>query len=224
MLVLFLLALVQTALVARDEVLVQDAARAAAREASVGAAACPRARRGAADACEVSRSRCTARAASAIRSTVVVRYVDHTNLPLVGPLFPDVVLHASGDDARRTMRRNERGNVSIIAVAGVGLALVLCLGVARVGAAAALQARADTAADAAALAGADALALGRQPATRSNAPRAAAADNGARLVSCSCAGDAAEVIVEIGRAHGRARAELTPAPSVDLSRAPALAP
>ena len=36
-LVLFLLALVQTALVARDEVLVQDAARAAVREASVGA-------------------------------------------------------------------------------------------------------------------------------------------------------------------------------------------
>ena len=36
-LVLFLLALVQTALVARDAVLVQDAARAAVREASVGA-------------------------------------------------------------------------------------------------------------------------------------------------------------------------------------------
>ena len=36
-LVLFLLALVQTALVARDEVLVQDAARAAVREASVDA-------------------------------------------------------------------------------------------------------------------------------------------------------------------------------------------
>ena len=36
-LVLLLLALVQTALVARDEVLVQDAARAAVREASVDA-------------------------------------------------------------------------------------------------------------------------------------------------------------------------------------------
>ena len=31
--------------------------------------------------------------------TVVVRYVDHTRLPLVGPLYPDVVLHA-----RATMR------------------------------------------------------------------------------------------------------------------------
>jgi Flp pilus assembly protein TadG len=38
-LVMLLLALVQTALVARDAVLVQDAARAAAREASVGASA-----------------------------------------------------------------------------------------------------------------------------------------------------------------------------------------
>jgi len=37
-LILFLLGLVQTALVARDQVLLQDAARAAAREASVGAA------------------------------------------------------------------------------------------------------------------------------------------------------------------------------------------
>ena len=26
---------------------------------------------------------------------VVVRYHDHTNLPLVGPLFPDVILHAT---------------------------------------------------------------------------------------------------------------------------------
>ena len=49
----------------------------------------------------------------------------------------------------------ERGNVSILMVGGVALAAVLCLGVARVGAAAMLAARADTAADAAALAGAD---------------------------------------------------------------------
>ncbi len=58
----------------------------------------------------------------------------------------------------------ERGNVSILMVGGVALAAVLCLGVARVGAAAMLAARADTAADAAALAGADALALGRSSA------------------------------------------------------------
>ena len=116
----------------------------------------------------------------------------------------------------------ERGNVSVIAVAGVGLALVLCLGIAKVGGAVMLGARADTAADAAALAGADALALGRSPGRAADAARAAAADNGARLVSCACAGSTAEVVVEIvagiGRAHGQARAE------VDLSRGPMLAP
>lgn len=117
---------------------------------------------------------------------------------------------------------SERGNVSVIAVAGVGLALVLCLGVARVGGAVVLQSRADTAADAAALAGADSLALGHDSSAATDAARAAAADNGARLVTCRCSDDVAEVAVEIvgeiGRAHGHARAE------VDLSRVPALSP
>jgi secretion/DNA translocation related TadE-like protein len=106
------------------------------------------------------------------------------------------------------MTGDERGNVSIVALAGVGLAIVLCLGIARVGGAAALKARADTAADASALAAADSLALGRTAGAALGAARSAAADNGARLVSCSCAGASAEVVVEIGRAHGRARAEV----------------
>jgi len=97
-LVLLLLALVQTALVARDQLLVQDAARAAAREASVGA--------------DAGRVRDAARRALAgvtvdvsrhggIGEPVVVvaRYRHRTNLPLVGPLFPDPVLRA-----RATMR------------------------------------------------------------------------------------------------------------------------
>jgi len=92
-LVLFLLALVQTALVARDEVLVQDAARAAAREASVNSGssrvvdAARRTLRGV--DVEVRRS-------GGVGEPVVVavHYRDHTNLPLVGPLFPDVVLNA----------------------------------------------------------------------------------------------------------------------------------
>ena len=113
----------------------------------------------------------------------------------------------------------ERGNVSIIALAGIALAFVLCIGVARVGAAVVLQSRADTAADAAALAGADALALGSSARAATRAAAAAAADNGARLVECSCTGVVAEVTVEIdreiGRAHGHARAD------VDLSREPA---
>ena len=93
-LVLFLLALVQTALVARDEVLVQDAARAAVREASVDAgegrvvAAARRTLRGV--DVEVHRSNGVGRPV-----VVVVRYHDHTNLPLVGALYPDVVLHAT---------------------------------------------------------------------------------------------------------------------------------
>ena len=122
------------------------------------------------------------------------------------------------------MTGTERGNVSIIAVAGVALSIVLCLGVARVGAAAALKARADTAADAAALAGADALALGHPPTDAARAARAAAVDNGARLVSCSCAGVAAEVVVEIGRAHGHARAELSPPAPKGPIPAPVLVP
>ena len=97
-LILFLLALVQTALVARDEVLVQDAARAAAREASVGADGsrvvdgARRALRGV--EVEVHRAGGVGEPV-----TVEVRYHDHTNLPLVGPLYPDVALRA-----RATMR------------------------------------------------------------------------------------------------------------------------
>jgi secretion/DNA translocation related TadE-like protein len=101
---------------------------------------------------------------------------------------------------------SERGAVSILALAAVGISIVLCLGIGRVGGAAVLQARADTAADAAALAGADELALGRGPGAAVRAAREAASANRARLVSCSCAGDAAEVVVQIGRAHGHARA------------------
>ena len=97
-LLLFLIALFQTALVARDQVLVQDAARAAVREASVGGS----------DARVRDAARRTlgdvdidVRRAGGVGEpvTVVVRYVDHTRLPLVGPLYPDVVLHA-----RATMR------------------------------------------------------------------------------------------------------------------------
>jgi secretion/DNA translocation related TadE-like protein len=103
-------------------------------------------------------------------------------------------------------QRGERGAVSILMLAAVGIAVVLCLGIGRVGGAAVLQARAETAADAAALAGADALALGHRPADALRAARSAAALNQARLVSCTCAGRAAEVVVQTGRAHGHARA------------------
>jgi hypothetical protein len=93
-LLMVLLALLQTAFVARDQVLLQDAARAAVREASVGAD--------------------ESRVIDAARRTlagvevdvypadrigdpvsVTVRYAEHTNLALVGPLYPDLTLHAT---------------------------------------------------------------------------------------------------------------------------------
>jgi hypothetical protein len=123
------------------------------------------------------------------------------------------------------MRRPESGNISLVALAGVALAIVLCLGVARVGAAAGLKARADTAADAAALAGADSLAIGQSGVEATRAARDAAADNGARLISCACAGASAEVVVSIGRAHAGARAETDArGRRAGVTRAPRLAP
>ena len=93
-LVMLLLALIQTALLARDAVLVQDAARAAAREASVDAGA---------DRIRDAARRTLARADVTVDRGgrvgdpvhVVVRYVDHTDVPMVGRLLPDLTLHAS---------------------------------------------------------------------------------------------------------------------------------
>ena len=97
-LILFLLGLVQTALVARDQVLLQDAARAAAREASVGAAP-SRVR----DAARRSLAGVTVdvQRQGGVGDPVVVvaRYHDRTSVPFVGGLFPDVDL-----TARATMR------------------------------------------------------------------------------------------------------------------------
>ena len=92
-LILFLIAVVQTALVARDQVLVQDAARAAVREASVGGSDSrvrDAARRALGDVTVDVRR--TGGAGGSV--TVVAHYLDHTNLPLVGPLYPDVELRA----------------------------------------------------------------------------------------------------------------------------------
>jgi secretion/DNA translocation related TadE-like protein len=115
------------------------------------------------------------------------------------------------------MTRNERGSISVVAVAGVALAMALLIGLARLGAAEMLRARADNAADAAALAAADALALGKGVGAAADAASATAAENGAQLVSCDCGDDSAEVVVSITpspalrlprRVLGRARAEV----------------
>jgi len=92
--VFMLLAVVQTALVARDEVLVVHAAREAAREASVGAgeervrAAVGRVLPGASVLVAPDPGIGEPRA-------VTVRFVSHTDLPLVGAIFPDPELTAS---------------------------------------------------------------------------------------------------------------------------------
>lgn len=104
LLVLLLLALLQTALVARDEVLVTHAARAAVREASVGSAAARV--RGAAThvlpGAKVAVRREGAANEVGVPIEVSVVYVSHTDVPLVGPLYPDVTLHG------RAVMRAER--------------------------------------------------------------------------------------------------------------------
>jgi hypothetical protein len=90
-------------------------------------------------------------------------------------------------------------------VAGLALALVLMLGVARVGHAASDKARAETAADAAALAAAGAIV---RDGDAFAAARAAAAENGGRLDACSCGGRTPTVTVTLGAATVRARAEV----------------
>jgi Flp pilus assembly protein TadG len=93
-------------------------------------------------------------------------------------------------------------------VAGLALALVLMLGVARLGHAASDKARAETAADAAALAAAGVLARGGDVGSADAAAADAAARNDARLDACSCGGRMPTVTVSLGAATVRARAEV----------------
>lgn len=87
--VLLMLAIVQFALVARDELVVVHAAREAARAASVGASGSDAATRVLPGA-SVSISG-GERVGDLVVATVSYRSV--TSLPLVGPLIPDLVLH-----------------------------------------------------------------------------------------------------------------------------------
>lgn len=123
-----------------------------------------------------------------------------------------------------TRAPTERGAVSVLVVAVLVMGMVLCVGAARLGAAMVARARADVAADAAALAAAGALARGHGPAAAEAAARETAARNDGLLVSCTCAGTSATVVVEVGVAglgplgsvaRGRARAEVGPACVVD---------
>ena len=94
MLVLFLFALVQVALIARDKVLVVHAARVAAREASVDAGA-DRVRAAATHALGGADVDVQRRGKVGDPVEVEVTYVSKTNLPLIGALVPDVTLHST---------------------------------------------------------------------------------------------------------------------------------
>ena len=90
--VLLVFALLQFALVARDELLVVHAAREAARAASVGASGADG--RGA----RAARARAVSISGGAEVGDLVVAVVSYhsvTDLPLVGPLIPDPWLHAT---------------------------------------------------------------------------------------------------------------------------------
>jgi secretion/DNA translocation related TadE-like protein len=92
--------------------------------------------------------------------------------------------------------RGERGSVSVVVAAAVGMALVVTMGAADVGRALIARSRAEAAADLAALAAAQELAF-----PSGIDPEGFAADyavrNGARLVSCSCAEGSSEAIVRV---------------------------
>ena len=96
----------------------------------------------------------------------------------------------------RMRMERERGSVSVVVAAMVGMALVVSMGVADVGRALIARSRAEAVADLAALAAAQELAFpsGVDPATLA----ADYADrNGARLVSCSCAAGTSVATVEV---------------------------
>jgi secretion/DNA translocation related TadE-like protein len=104
---------------------------------------------------------------------------------------------------------SQRGNVTIVVVAAVVLAGLLCLAVARLGGAAVDKARANTAADAAALAAAGVLARGGTAVDAVRVARSTASANGATLTRCRCSGTEATVDVRVNSARSRARAQVT---------------
>jgi secretion/DNA translocation related TadE-like protein len=91
----------------------------------------------------------------------------------------------------------ERGSVSVVLVAAIGVALMCTMGVADVGRVLVERSHAEAAADAAALAAAQDLAL----ATGDPAADAArfADENGTVLIECSCASEAGEAVVTVRR-------------------------
>ncbi len=92
--------------------------------------------------------------------------------------------------------RSQRGSVTLVAAATMGLIVVLTLGAADLGSALVAREQARSAADAAALAAAQELVLptGRPPI---DVARDFAEDNGAVLVACACEPGTAEAVVTV---------------------------
>ena len=88
---LLLLAVVQVGLVVRDQVLATHAAREGARAAAVGSPARPAALAGSG----LRGDRLTVEVAQGELVRVAVRYRSSTDLPLIGPLLPDLMLRAN---------------------------------------------------------------------------------------------------------------------------------
>lgn len=101
------------------------------------------------------------------------------------------------------MRSDERGQAAPLVLIAVLFAALSCLGLARLGAAAAGSARSQAAADAAALAGAT---------DGEAAARRLAEANDATLVAFRTVGDDVEVTVERGGDTATARARWVPTP------------
>ena len=96
----------------------------------------------------------------------------------------------------RTCTSSERGSVSLVVAAAVGMALVVTMGAADVGRALIARSRAEAVADLAALAAAQELAFpsGTDPAQLASDY---AVRNGARFVSCACAEGTSEATVRV---------------------------
>jgi secretion/DNA translocation related TadE-like protein len=92
--------------------------------------------------------------------------------------------------------RSERGSVSVVVAAAIGMSLIVAMGTADVGRALIARSRAEAAADLAALAAAQELAVpsGNDPATLA---ADYAARNGGRLVSCACSPGASDATVRV---------------------------
>lgn len=90
----------------------------------------------------------------------------------------------------------QRGSVSVVVAAGVGMALVVTMGAADVGRAVLARSRAEAVADLVALAAAQDLAMptGVEPVSSA---LSYASVNGARLVSCACSVGSREAVVTV---------------------------